>query len=322
MEIKTAIRIGILFVLTGGGHIVIPSVYGASVGSIDNPGFNLSVGADHSSRAMAADDDEVDLGAFANTRVHGTNTIERVTLKFDQGEETIDRVYVRAAYGIKRYGLERLGLFGRGGVARHRVELFGVTLRDQVEDTAFFGSNTDIIGVGDLSGRGKLGPFWGAGGQAFLKQGRFRVGLKIEYLFHQSDAEYLLTETGAATLDPIGQTVSSTLAVRADETKTREIQGALILSVLLKSYTSYYGGIKYSWVNTQYTGTALRIERDDTATPRILEQQNEYRFKTTSQNATGFFAGAVYRITPSIELNMEVRVGDEVGMTVQIGHPF
>lgn len=317
MKIKMAKSFTIALLLTGTGSFpALPSL-AASVGDLDDPGLNLFVVAEHSTRAVKADDSEVTLGTFSNTRLYGPNTVEQVSMELSEGEETVDRIYLRTAYGFQRFGV-----FGKVGIAKHQTGLFSVTGSSKVEDTAFFGSGTEIFEMGNLGGRGEYGLVWGGGAQAYLQQGNFRMGLKAEYLFHQLDAGYPLSETGVVTVDPVGQTVSSILTVSVDETKTQEIQAALVLSVTLSSLTSYYGGLKFSMTHTEYIGTTSRIERDDAAVPRVLVHRDRFRFKTASDEFVSLFVGAAYRVTTHIGLNAEIRAGDEAGLTAQMEYHF
>ncbi len=257
---------------------------------------------------MKADDQEVSLGSF---------TDERFSMSFPGGEETFDRVYLTTAYGFRRFGL-----FAKGGGTKIRSRLFSPTGIFETDDRNSFQTDTTIFGTGDVTGAGEYGFLYGGGAEAHFNQENFRIGLKGEYLLEDGEAGYTLLQRGSATIDPIGQTTSSVFKARVDRTKSREFHAAMLMSLTLRSLTSYYGGIKYSDVRTRYFGTATLTRQDDAAFPPVVTQNRGFRFTLSSEDSFGIFVGVVYRLIGALELNAEVRTGDETGVTARLGLQF
>lgn len=294
--------------------------YAATVGNIDPPGLTLSVGADHSSRDVEGDG--ATLGALTDSRANLPEfNLEQIQIGDFDGNEDIRRIYLRASYGFNRFSI-----FVRGGTARLTATLFNPVISDDLINTATgtaqgAGGNLAEATHGDISGSTDGGLFYGAGFQVtVLKQPSWRLALSGSYLQQKYDAPFLLyriTERSAGG----GSAEEISREARLEEVTTQEIEFAATIRGMVGNFTPY-GGIKLSLYKSEYDGKSAVIDRDDAGSPVTQTVASSFSLETQGKEWVGFFVGVNYQLTQKTSLNLELRAGEENGLTAAYLYQF
>ena len=283
--------------------------YGATVGNIDSPGFALSVGADQSSRAVEGDGKT--LGSFSNSRANlPTSNLERLQVgKFD-GNENLHRLYLRGSYGFDRFSV-----FLKVGVARLSPTIDNPVISDDASNTSTGSASGGASSHGDVGGSTDGGLFYGLGAQVTVfSQPSYRIAVNGSFLQHQYDFSSLLfrdTFHSAAG----GVVTETTRDARFDKATTQELELALLVSGTPAGGFSPYGGVKLSSYKTKYDGKSSLVDRNDALSPAVETVADSFSLKTKGKEWVGFFAGVSYDLAPHMGLNLELRAGEETGLT-------
>lgn len=295
--------------------------YGATVGNLDAPGFAFSVGADQSSRDVEGDG--TTLGNWSNSRANLPDgfDLERLKIGNFDGNENLHRLYLRGSYGF-----ERFSFFLKVGAARLSPVIYNPVFSDDQVDTTTgtVGNNFFVsdFSHGDVGGSTDSGLFYGVGAQVtLLNRPTWRLGVIGSYLQYQLDYLSLLgrvtDRTGTA-----GVVRETTREASFEEATTKEIELALVLSGTAGAGFSPYGGIKVSSYKTEYDGKSRLIDRDDTLSPAVETVSDSFSLETQAKERVGFFAGVHYDLSPRMGLNLEVRAGEETGLTAAYTQRF
>lgn len=294
--------------------------YGASVGSIDPPGFSFSVGADQSNRDVEGD--RTTLGELRSSRANLPDfNLERIQIGEFNGNEEIRRLTLRAAYGFNRFSV-----FLRVGTARLTPTIFNPVISDDRFNTATgsaegVGGNTGEATHGDMSGSTDGGLFYGGGFQVtLLTQPSWRLAVSGSYLQQKYDAPFLLYRLTDRTASA-GLVEETSREARLEEATTQEIEFAATIRGMVGNFTPY-GGIKLSLYKTEYDGKSAVIDRDDAGAPVVETVTSPFSLETKGKEWVGFFIGVNYQLSPKTGLNMEVRTGEENGMTAAYTYQF
>ncbi len=318
--------------------LVTSFVFGSDVGT--NPDskefkFTLDWGFDHSEREVELDGEAVFYLDTYRYEYDGSDWYETDTWKwwiesFD-GMESLDKMFLNFNFAFGG----RYSFYVKTGLARMKAEMFDPLGWSSYEYYEYYYGDEYTYGYSDdyvespLKGKGKWDPFYGAGFKAvFWESGDFKVGMDLQYNTYKLDTDYDFyrwsdhywnTWTGTSPYQYLEDEIER---VYPTETKTSEYHLALVLSKSGDTFTPY-GGFKLSEYKTDYKGIySYHYFEDYDGELYEYDEMCHWKFSTKPQDIYGFFFGMKAHLSPMVDLNGEIRVGDETAMTAFFSFNF
>ncbi len=308
------------------------AAYASEVGN--NPegaGFRFDFGFERTQTEVELKDPAIVYSAVDSGDEGDYYWTESYTETFDSfdGRETMDKYFLKLAYGFG----DKYSLYAKVGMARLATEAYNLMMiwdyeydeYDAVTDEHVYEYyNYDQYLTEPTRGMGDWDLFYGAGFKAvFYDAGGFKVGMDLQYNQYQLDSEYYMYYDdyayGYGPPDAPTYWYIDTESQQVVESDTTEYQAALVFSKKNDKF-SPYGGIKFSQVETDYTGEYCYHYENYYGD--IDEESGAWTLTTTSKDTFGVFVGADYEMTAKFAISGEFQLGDQTATAIKMTWKF